>query len=68
MEYRAVFGVFRTIDSPPPLHPASVSSPPPTKGGRSHSLGGEGVGVNSSEDARYWILLLQYNHSTNYTF
>jgi hypothetical protein len=29
IEYRAVSGVFRTIDSPPPLHPASVSSPAP---------------------------------------
>ncbi len=27
IEYRAVSGVFRTIDPPPPLHPASVSSP-----------------------------------------
>ncbi len=27
IEYRAVFGVFRTIEPPPPLHPASVSSP-----------------------------------------
>jgi hypothetical protein len=26
VEYRAVPGVFRTIDPPPPLHPASVSS------------------------------------------
>ncbi len=32
IEYRAVSGVFRTIDPPPPLHPASVSSPR-TKGG-----------------------------------
>jgi hypothetical protein len=27
MEYRAVSGVFQTIDTPHPLHPASVSSP-----------------------------------------
>ncbi len=27
VEYRAVSGVFRTIDRPPPLQPASVSSP-----------------------------------------
>jgi len=27
IEYRAVSGVFRTIWPPPPLHPASVSSP-----------------------------------------
>ncbi len=48
IEYRAVSGVFRTIDHPPPLHPASVSSPR-TKGGgvhsATHSPGGEGVGV-----------------------
>ncbi len=33
-------GVFRTIDPPPPLHPASVSSPfppSPTKGGGVHT-------------------------------
>jgi hypothetical protein len=42
IEYRAVSGVFRTINPPPPFHPASVSSPR-TKGG-THSLGGEGVG------------------------
>jgi hypothetical protein len=33
IEYRAVSGVFRTIDPPPPLHPASVSSPAPKAGG-----------------------------------
>ncbi len=47
-EYRAVTGVFRTFDPAPPLHPASVSSPR----------------KNSSEDARHWIGLLQYNLST----
>ncbi len=60
-------GVFQTIDTPPPLHPASCSSPR-TKGG-----GGvvntrravRGWGVNSSEDARHWIGLLQYNPSTS---
>jgi hypothetical protein len=26
-EHRALSGVFRTIDPPPPLHPANVSSP-----------------------------------------
>jgi hypothetical protein len=46
--YRAVSGVFRSIDPPPPLHPASVSSPR----------------TNISEDARHWIGLLQYNPST----
>ncbi len=43
IEYRAVSGVFRTIDPPPPLHPASGSSLR-TKGGGTHSPGGEGVG------------------------
>jgi hypothetical protein len=67
VEYRAVSGVFQNIDPPPPLHPASVSSPR-TKGG------GEGGvhtrravrewGVNILEDARHWIGLLQYNLST----
>jgi hypothetical protein len=36
IEYRAVSGVFRTIDPTPPLHPASVSSPR-TKGGGVHT-------------------------------
>ncbi len=49
-EHRAVSGVFLTIDPPPPLHPASVSSPR-TKGGGggTHSpggVGGGGGGVN----------------------
>jgi hypothetical protein len=34
--YRAVSGVFQTLDPPPPLHPASVSSPR-TKGGGVHT-------------------------------
>jgi hypothetical protein len=36
LEYIAVSGVFQTIDPPPPLHPASVSSPR-TKGGGVHT-------------------------------
>ncbi len=36
IEYRAVPDVFQTIDPPPPLHPASVSSPR-TKGGGVHT-------------------------------
>ncbi len=39
-----MYGVFRTTDPPPPLHPASVSSPAPKAGGYTHSLGGEGGG------------------------
>ncbi len=44
VQYRvqSVSGVFRTIDPPSPLHPASVSSPAP-KAGCTHSLGGEEV-------------------------
>jgi hypothetical protein len=37
IEYRAVSGVFRTIDPPPPLHPASVSSPRTKRGGWVHT-------------------------------
>jgi hypothetical protein len=44
IEYRAVSGVFRTIDPPPPLHPASVSSSP--------TKGGEGIGVYGLTDGR----------------
>ncbi len=44
IEYRAMPGVFRSIDPPPPLHPASVSSPRTKRGGGTHSPGGEGVG------------------------
>jgi hypothetical protein len=61
IEYRAVFGVFGTIEPPPPLPLTSVSYPR-TKGGGGG--GGEGWGVNISEDARHWIGLLQYNPST----
>jgi hypothetical protein len=57
-------GVFRTIDPPPPLHPASVSSPR-IKGGGVHTRRAvRGWGVKISEDARHWIGLLQYNSST----
>jgi hypothetical protein len=60
VDYRAVSGVFQNID-PPPLHPASVSSPR-TKGGGDPLTWGGG-GVNILEDARHWIGLLQYNLS-----
>jgi hypothetical protein len=59
--YRAI------IDPSPPLHPASVSSPLTKREGGTHSPGGEGWGVNISEDARHWIGLLQYNPSTHAT-
>ena len=53
---------------PPPLHPASVSSSR-TKGGGTHSPGGEGGGgVYILEDARHRIGLLQYNLSTSERF
>jgi hypothetical protein len=44
VEFRPVSGVFQNIDPPPPLHPASVSSPRNNCGRRTHSLGGVGVG------------------------
>jgi hypothetical protein len=65
--YRAQSSVWRLPNYWPhtPLHPASVSSPEPKAEG-THSQGGEGVGVNISEDARHWIGLLQYNPSTQH--
>jgi hypothetical protein len=65
IEYRAVSGVFRTIDPPPPSPPSECVLPPPhQRRGGSHSPGGEGVGVNILEDARHWIGLLRYYPST----
>ncbi len=46
------------IDPPPPLRPASVSSPRTKGGGCTCTLAGGwggGGGVNISEDARHWI-------------
>jgi hypothetical protein len=37
-------GVFRNIDPPPPHRPVSVNPTAFGTGGRTHSLGGEGVG------------------------
>jgi hypothetical protein len=37
-------GVFRNIDPPPPHRPSNVYPPAFGAGGRTHSLGGEGVG------------------------
>ncbi len=56
IEYRLQRSVWRLPNywPPPPLHPASVSSPRTSGGG----------GVNISEDDRHWIGLLQYNLST----
>jgi hypothetical protein len=64
-EYRAVSGIFQTID-PPPLSTQRVCLPHAPKAGRggTHSPGRKGWGVNILEDARYWIGLLQYNSST----
>jgi hypothetical protein len=54
----------KILTPPPPLHPASVSSPR-TKGGGVHTRRAvRGWGVNILEDARHWIGLLQYNPST----
>jgi hypothetical protein len=70
VEKRAVSGIFQYIDPPPPLQPASVSSPC-TKGGGgggggTHSPGGDGVG-SQYFGRRYtldWPLTIQYNPST----
>ncbi len=60
IEHRAVSGVFLTFDPPPPVHPASVSSPR-TKGGGVHTRRAvRGWGVNISEDAGHWIGLSKY--------
>ncbi len=60
-------GIFQNIDPPPPLHPASVSSPR-TKGGGEEGVhtrrAVRGWRVNILEDARHWIGFLQYNIST----
>ncbi len=61
-------GVFRTIDPPPPLHPASVSSPPHQRRGVHTRRAVRGRKVNISEDARHWIGLLQYNPFTVGTY
>jgi hypothetical protein len=73
IEYRAVSGVFRTIGPQPPLHPASVSTPPPPhqKGGYTLAVrwgGGGGVNISVSEDATHWIGLLQNSPSTPLSF
>ncbi len=67
VEYRAVSGVFQNIDPPPPLHPASVSSPRTKGGGINTRPAVRGWGVNILKYARHWIGLLQYNLSTLYT-
>ncbi len=63
-EYRAVSSVFRTIDHPPPLHPASVSFPAPKAGGVHtcrvvRGWGGQYFGRRQTLDG-----LLQCNPST----
>jgi hypothetical protein len=67
-EYRAVSGVFRTIFWPhtPFLNQRVWSTPAPKAGGGGYTIAGRWGGgeVNISEDARYWIGLLQYNPST----
>jgi hypothetical protein len=69
IEYRAVSGVFRTIDPPTPSQspPSECFLPPHQRQGGTHSPGAvRGWGVNISEDARHWIGLLQYDPSTQY--
>jgi hypothetical protein len=68
--YRVQSSVWRLPNYclPPPLRPASVSSPRTKGGGGGHNRRAvKGWGVNISEEARYWIGLLQYNPSTTPT-
>ncbi len=76
IEYRAVSGVFRTIDPPPPPPPTQRVCPPPARGG-GYTLGGRwggaGGGVNISEDSRlglasYSKIPLRYRSSRAYSF
>jgi hypothetical protein len=56
-------GVFRNIDPPNPLTARRVCTPPPPRhwcGRKTHPLGREGVGVNSSEDATHCSVLYKY--------
>jgi hypothetical protein len=73
IEYRAVSGVFQTIDPPPPLRPASVSFP--RTNGRGYTLAGQwgGWGVKILEDARHWlasysIITLRYKCTMYYLY
>ncbi len=49
IEYRAVSGVFWTIDPPPPSPPSECVLPPQQRRGATHSPGGEGVHGNAVE-------------------
>ena len=44
VEYRAGFGVFQNIDSPPPSPPSECVRPPHQRRGGTHSPGGDGGG------------------------
>ncbi len=50
-------GVFQNIDLPPPSPPGECVPFRLWCGGRTHSLGGEGVGVKILEDARHCSVL-----------
>ncbi len=61
IENRSVSGIFRTkLLTPTPSPPSECDLPPKAGGGGvTNSPGGEGVGINISEDARHWIGFLQ---------
>ncbi len=63
--YRVQSSVWRLPNywPPTPSPPSECVFPPHQRRGGTHSPGGEGWGVNISEDARHWIGLLQYNPS-----
>ena len=54
IEYRAVSSVFQTINPPPPLHPANVSSPC-TKGGGGRKTPDIGLASCSIIPLRNWM-------------
>jgi hypothetical protein len=64
VKYIAVSGVFQNIDPPPPSPTSECVLPPhQRRGGGGYTLAGRwgvGGGVNTLEDARHWIGLLQY--------
>jgi hypothetical protein len=65
IEYRAVSGVFRTIEHPTPYPPSECVLPSPQRRGVNTHRAVRGWGVNILEDARHWIGFLQYNPSTS---
>ena len=66
IEYRAVSGVFRNFDPPPPSPPSECVLPPLQRRGNTLAgwWGGWGVNINILEDSSHRIGLLQSNLTT----